>query len=107
MDINTALRAVGNNANKSVSGLENLGARKADGKATDASAATLASNNEKVTLTSTASRLGQLTQQTNASNEVNAERVASLRAAIADGSYQPNPASIASRLMSFENQLRG
>ena len=54
-----------------------------------------------------ASRLGQLTQQSNSKSEVNAERVAALRAAIAEGSYQPNPASIAARLMAFESQIKG
>ncbi|OYX07003.1 MAG: hypothetical protein B7Z05_02945 [Thiotrichales bacterium 32-46-8] len=30
-----------------------------------------------------------------------------MRAAIAEGNYKPNPASIAARLMAFENQIKG
>lgn len=108
MDINSVLRGVANNGNRNLTGLENSTERKVDGKSTDARSAIFANNNEKVTLTSAASRLGQLNMKTDtSSSEVNAERVASLRAAIADGSYQPNPAGIAARLMTFENQLRG
>lgn len=107
MDINSVLRGVGNNANKGLTNLDNNTARKTDGKTLDAGVATFAKNEEKVTLTNTASRLGQLAQQNNGKTEVNAERVASLRAAITEGNYKPNPASIAARLMAFENQIKG
>lgn len=108
MDINSVLRGIANNGNKNLTGVENNTTRKSDGKTSDTLAANLANGGEKVTLTSAASRLGQLNMQSNANaSEVNAERVASLRAAIADGSYKPNPAGIAARLMSFENQLKG
>lgn len=106
MDINTLLRGV-NNANKGSTNLESLAGRKGEAKTQDAGAAMIAKSDEKVTITNTASRLGQLSQQTGSSSEVNAERVARLRAAIADGSYQPNPAAIAARLSRFEQQLNG
>ncbi|MBD3767297.1 MAG: flagellar biosynthesis anti-sigma factor FlgM [Gammaproteobacteria bacterium] len=106
MDINSILRGVVNNASKGLTDLDNT-TRKTDGKSLDASVATFAKNEEKVTLTSAASRLGELAQQASNQPEVNAERVASLRAAIAEGNYKPNPASIAARLMTFENQIKG
>jgi negative regulator of flagellin synthesis FlgM len=108
MDINSVLRGMANNGNKSLNGLENNATRKGEDKTSDATTAMLANNSEKVTLTTTASRLGQLSMQADTSKtQVNAERVASLRAAIAEGNYKPNPASIATRLMNFENQLKG
>lgn len=108
MDINSVLRGIANNGNKNLTGVENNTTRKSDTKTADTAMANLANGSEKVTLTSAASRLGQLNMQSNANtSEVNAERVASLRAAIADGSYKPNPTSIAARLMTFENQLKG
>ena len=107
MDINSALRGIGANTNKGLTNLENNSTRKADGKVPDNGAATVANNEEKVTLTSAASRLGQLIQENNTKPEVDAERVATLKAAIQEGSFKPNVASIALRLMNFENQLKG
>lgn len=107
MDINNVLRGVGNTVNKGLTNLDNNTARKTDGKTPDTEVATVANNEEKVTLTSAASRLGQLAQQGSARSEVNAERVAKLRAALEEGNYRPNPASIAARLMAFERQIKG
>lgn len=75
--------------------------RKTDG---NANTATIAAKSETVTLTDTANRLRQAAQPSKA--EVNSERVASLRAALADGSYKPNAGIIAARLLAFETALK-
>lgn len=57
------------------------------------------SPNTDVSLSSQAQSLSKLESQINRSPEVNAERVAELKKAIADGSYQINPQRIAQRML--------
>lgn len=107
MDINALLRNVNNTTNKGTNAAEANTRQQTNAAQNNASASVATGQQgEKVTLTNTASRLGQLTQAQSGKPEVNAERVASLRAAIADGSYPVNPRSIATRLMSFEQLLK-
>ncbi|MCI4410258.1 MAG: flagellar biosynthesis anti-sigma factor FlgM [Thiotrichales bacterium] len=104
MDINTILRGMGSSPSKGVGQSDVNNTRKTDGNADTASTATIAAKSETVTLTDTANRLRQAAQPSKA--EVNSERVASLRAALADGSYKPNAGIIAARLLAFETALK-
>lgn len=106
MDINNILRGAGSAPSKSLNQTETVVSRKADGKSEPSVAANVAAKSETVTLTDTASRLRQATQPSTSKTEVNSERVASLRAALADGSYKPNVGVIAARLLAFESALK-
>lgn len=57
---------------------------------------------DRVTLTRTAKTLMRLEQTDSSSPPVDAERVARLRADVERGSYLPDPARIAQRLLRFE-----
>lgn len=61
--------------------------------------------NDKVSLTDTATQLQSLRQVISDSPEVNTDRVATLRAAIADGSYSVDSESLAKNLINSENQF--
>jgi flagellar biosynthesis anti-sigma factor FlgM len=50
--------------------------------------------------------LRQLSQAAAQQPEVNSDKVASIRAALADGSYKVQPGVIAARLVAFEAALR-
>ena len=60
---------------------------------------------DKVTLTGTLTQVRELEQKAESVNIDNSERVASLKAAIADGSYQVNAQNIAEKLMQSESFL--
>lgn len=105
MDINSMLKGL-STPNKSVTSSDTAVARKTDGKTAEAPVATLATSAEKVTITSAASLIGQMAQPTISNQSNNAERIASLRSAILEGSYRPNPERIAQRLAAIENLLR-
>ncbi len=60
---------------------------------------------DKVTLTGASTQILDLEQKTANLNIDNSERIASLKAAIADGSYQVNEQNIAEKLMQTENLL--
>ncbi len=63
------------------------------------------SPNDKVSLTDTATQLQSLRQVISDSPEVNTDRVAALRAAIADGSYKVDSEALAQNLIKSENQF--
>jgi len=60
---------------------------------------------DKVTLTGTLTQLRELEQKTESVNIDNSERIANLKAAISDGSYQVNAENIADKLMQSESLL--
>ena len=105
MDINNLLRGVGTSPSKVLNQPEATSLRKsADEK--EAGVGSDSVKTEKVTITDTTSRLRQLSQSAAQQPEVNNEKVASIRAALADGSYKIQPGVIAARLMAFEAALR-
>lgn len=59
-------------------------------------------NTDKVTLTNTLYQVRDLEQKAQSVNIDNSERIAALKAAIQDGSYQANPAKIADKLLQTE-----
>ena len=60
---------------------------------------------DRVTLTSALTQVRELEQKTAAVNIDNSERIASLKAAIADGSYQVNAQNVAEKLMKSDALL--
>ena len=60
---------------------------------------------DKVTLTGTLTQVRDLEQKTANVNIDNSERIANLKAAIADGSYQVNAQNIADKFMQSESLL--
>jgi negative regulator of flagellin synthesis FlgM len=64
-----------------------------------------AAASDKVSLTETATQLQSLRQVIADSPEVNADRVAAIKAAIADGSYSIDTEALAQNFMNFEKQI--
>ncbi|MDH5632686.1 MAG: flagellar biosynthesis anti-sigma factor FlgM [Gammaproteobacteria bacterium] len=62
---------------------------------------------DTLSLTEAASQLQRLAKQAEATPVVDTQKVESIRQAIADGSYDINPARIAERLLSLEAALYG
>jgi negative regulator of flagellin synthesis FlgM len=60
---------------------------------------------ERVTLTATATRFTQVQMNMNTQPEVNRDRIAELRKAIADGSYKVDASRLAGRMINFESAL--
>ncbi|MBN2864636.1 MAG: flagellar biosynthesis anti-sigma factor FlgM [Thiotrichales bacterium] len=60
---------------------------------------------DKVTLTGTLTQVRDLEQKTENVNIDNSDRIATLKAAIADGSYQVNAQNIAEKFMQSESFL--
>lgn len=60
---------------------------------------------ERVTLTATATRFTQAQMTMNTQPEVNRDRIAELRKAIAEGSYKVDASRLAGRMISFESAL--
>lgn len=60
---------------------------------------------DKVSLTDTATQLQALQQEVAGASGVDENRVAELRAAIADGSYQVDSTELARKMIDFEGQL--
>jgi negative regulator of flagellin synthesis FlgM len=57
---------------------------------------------DRVSVTSEASRLQEIEEQLMAAPEVNSARVAELKLAIANGTFEINPQRIAEKLVAFE-----
>lgn len=58
---------------------------------------------DRVSVTDTASRLQKIEEQLGAMPDINHEKVAQIKKAIADGSYTPDPKAIADKLIGFES----
>lgn len=58
---------------------------------------------DRVSLTSTASRLKNLEQQLNNTSPVDSERVAAMQAAISNGDYKVDADKIADKMLAFED----
>lgn len=99
------MNSLGTNTNKGVSPNE-AGVRKQQASAKEGSEATTsAAKTETVTITDTTSRLRQFSQNASQQSEVNAARIAQIRASIENGTYKVKPDVIAARLMAFESVL--
>lgn len=70
---------------------------------TDSQAAT---GSDRVSVTSEASRLLEIEEQLMAVPEVNDSKVAEIKRAIADGTFDINPQRIADKLIAFETSVR-
>jgi negative regulator of flagellin synthesis FlgM len=62
---------------------------------------------DKVSLTGAAVRMQQLTETAGDGPQVDAQRVAALKSAIANGSYKVDAGSVASKLSRFEWEMQG
>ncbi len=62
-------------------------------------------SSDKVSLTDTATRLESLRQTITDSSDVNQDRVESIKAAIADGTYQVDVEVLAQNILSFESSF--
>lgn len=60
---------------------------------------------DTVHLTDAATRLAELDRALASVPVVDAKRVEEIKLAVADGRYQPDPASVANKLFAFENAL--
>jgi negative regulator of flagellin synthesis FlgM len=65
----------------------------------------IATQQEKVTLTATAARFQQVQTNLSTQPEINRERVAEIRKAIAEGTYKVDAGRLAGRMMQFESEL--
>lgn len=61
---------------------------------------------DKVSVTADASRLQKAEEQVNAMPEINQEKVAAIKKAIADGTLSLDPARIADKLIAFEGSIK-
>ncbi|MEM8499684.1 MAG: flagellar biosynthesis anti-sigma factor FlgM [Pseudomonadota bacterium] len=61
---------------------------------------------DSVQLSSQAQSLAAVEAKAKAASDVNAEKVATIRAAIADGSYSIDAVHVADKLLSLESELR-
>jgi negative regulator of flagellin synthesis FlgM len=61
---------------------------------------------DKVSVTADASRLQKIEEQLNAMPEINHEKVAEIKKAIADGTFSLDPARIADKLIAFETSIK-
>ncbi|HEX7817113.1 flagellar biosynthesis anti-sigma factor FlgM [Dyella sp.] len=82
------------------------GASAQDASSANAKPAASAPATDSVKLTDSARALTQAAQA-DKSSEVNQQKVDQIRTALANGSYKPDPARIADRLISLNNQISG
>lgn len=61
---------------------------------------------DKLSVTADASRLQKIEEQLSAMPEINYEKVAEIKKAIADGSFSLDPAQIAEKLIAFETSIK-
>ena len=64
-----------------------------------------AATGDRVSLTSTASRLKDLEQQLNKTSPVDKERVAAMQTAISNGDYKVNADKVADKMLAFEGHM--
>ena len=74
----------------------------AERKATGDSEAASVSSADRVSVTSEAARLQEIEEQLMAVPEVNSQKVAEIKAMIANGTFDFNPQRIAEKLIAFE-----
>ncbi|MDY6920607.1 MAG: flagellar biosynthesis anti-sigma factor FlgM [Pseudomonadota bacterium] len=101
MEIN-GLNSNQTNTNKARSGQQVAG-KAADGQKNAASPT--APQGETVKISAEAQALNRVSQQMKTDTPVNREKVEALRAALADGSYRPNPQSIARKMLESDSQF--
>jgi negative regulator of flagellin synthesis FlgM len=89
----------GVNAPRNVNARENRDANAAKSPGVNAGAA------DQVSLTNTATQLQAVQQTLSEVPEVNSDKVAALKAAIADGSYEVDANKLAQNLIEFEQQF--
>lgn len=106
IDFNRPNSALGSTTARSgnVQGNERPASQPAAGSDAAPAASTVAPAGESVQLSPEAQRLQQATDKLNDQPSVDAERVAKLKQAIADGSYQVDSQRVASKLLAFETQ---
>ncbi|QGW20471.1 flagellar biosynthesis anti-sigma factor FlgM [Stutzerimonas degradans] len=106
IDFNRPNSALGSTATRSgnVQGNERPTAQPASGDTAPVSSSTTAPAGESVQLSPEAQRLQQAMDKLNEQPSVDQERVAKLRQAIVDGSYQVDSQRVASKLLAFETQ---
>ncbi|MGV3592994.1 MAG: flagellar biosynthesis anti-sigma factor FlgM [Gammaproteobacteria bacterium] len=75
------------------------GTERKSGESTDAPAV---SSTDRVSVTSEAARLQEIEEQLMAVPEVNSQKVAEIKAMIANGTFDFNPQRIAEKLIAFE-----
>ena len=78
--------------------------QQANGADPKSSAAAHTGNADRVSVTSEATRLREIEEQLMAVPEVNDSKVAEIRNAIADGTFDFNPERIAEKLVAFESR---
>ncbi len=94
------------NANRAQINSNQSNAAKAKNEARiDSSPDNKAAQGDRVTLTSTASRLKDLEQQLNESSAVDSERVARVQSAISNGEYKVDADRIADKMLAFEDDF--
>ncbi|EIK53816.1 negative regulator of flagellin synthesis FlgM [Stutzerimonas stutzeri TS44] len=106
IDFNRPNSALGSTATRSgtVQGNERPAAQPASDDTAPATGNAAAPAGESVQLSPEAQRLQQAVDKLNDQPSVDQERVAKLRQAIADGSYQVDSQRVASKLLAFETQ---
>lgn len=90
---------LGLNANRNTNAPVNSASDKTQGVAVNSSAV------DTVSLTDTATQLQSLQQTLADAPVVDNDRVSALKAAIAEGSYNVDPAELANNMINFEQQL--
>lgn len=90
------------NASRNLTARDNRSAEPAQSQSVPTSTV---GGSDKVSLTDTAGQLQSLQKIITELPEVNSDRVAELRAAIADGSYKVDATELAQNMINFENQL--
>jgi len=100
---NSAVNSPSAGRSSNVQGTERPSVQQPAAEATKNPAAGSTSD-DNVQLSPEAQRLQQTTEKLNQQPVVNQERVAQIKQAIADGSYQVDSQRVASKLLAFENQ---
>ncbi|MFQ3207899.1 MAG: negative regulator of flagellin synthesis FlgM [Glaciecola sp.] len=109
MTINNINNNINNNANKPQVDGQKLAQQQTQSQlagANTAQAASQASRQDSVSLTSSAQQLSQV-QSKSAEAPVNQEKVDKLKKAIADGEYRINPEVLAQKIAKLESQIFG